>query len=250
MTHSVKDQLAADFDKAKSAGSARIGRIRQIFQEALTQTVTELKQGTGEIGSIAKDSTSALTENLKNAQKSASPEVVPVQVEIQDEGTETVSVENSIEDTVLPPTAEEVVIEIMPQASSQQAEPASESFVDSLKALIEQVVRSLREGEAYATLQQQLTKLKQQMTVLDAKLSERYGDRYEGFKQEFNQDIEKTKAWYEGMKTDANASGMNVLEYKQAELVIKMGEVGVTIAQKEEKIKQRLKELWQTTTKD
>lgn len=263
MTNPVKKQLAADFEKAKSTGSVRVERIRQIFQDALAQTVTELKQGTGETRSIARDSISTLTENLKNTQ--ATPqEVVPVQVEIQDDSVDavilvvepdaesssvhSVLIENqSSEDVVLP---QAVIESSQEQALSQPAElPAAESFTDSLKGLIAQVMRSLKEGEAYATFQQQLVKLKQQMSVLDAKLASRYGDRYEGFKQEFNQDVEKTKTWYEGMKTDANVRGMNVVEYKQAELVIKMGEAGVTIAQKEEKIKQLLKELWQTTTK-
>ncbi len=134
-------------------------------------------------------------------------------------------------------------------ASGQQEPATAESFADSLKALIGQMVRSFQAGEAYATLQQQFDKLKAQMAILDVKLTDRYGDRYSKFKQEFNQDVENTKAWYEGMRADADARGMNVIEYKQAELVIKMGEAGVTIAQKEAKIKQLLKELWQTATK-
>lgn len=247
MTNSVKDQLAADFEKAKSAGSVRVGRIRQIFQDAFAQTVTELKQGTGEIGSIAKDSTSTLTE-LKNAQKPTPQEVVPVQVEIQDEGVEAPILSEPISEVAAPPTtAEEIVIEISPeQASSQQTESTTESLVDSLKASIQQVLRSLQEGEASATLQQQVVRLREQMVALDVKLSNRYGERYEGIKQGFNQDVENAKTWYAGMKTDANATGVNVLESKQAEIATKMGEAGTTIAQKEEKIKQLLKELWQT----
>lgn len=248
MTNPVKEQLAADFDKAKSAGGARVGRIRQIFQDAFAQTVTELKQGTGEISSIAKDSTSTLTENLKNTQKPA-PQEVPVQVEIQDESVEAPIVIDLVTEVATPPaTAEEVVIEISPQpVSSQQTDESTpESLVDSLKALIQQMVRSFEAGESYTTLQQQFTKLREQMAVLDAKLSNRYGERYARIKQDFKQDAEKTKAWYKGMKAEADATGVNVLEYKQAEINTKMGEAGTTIAQKEQKIKQLLKELWQT----
>lgn len=246
MTNPVKEQLAADFEKAKSASSVRFERIRQIFQAAFAQTVTELKQGTGEIGSIAKDSTSTLTENLKNAQKPAPQEVVPVEVEIQDEQAEAPIVADPVTEVVAQPAmAEEVVIEISSPAS-QQTESTPEGLLDSLKALTQQMVRSLKEGEAYATLQQQLTKLREQMLVLDGKLSDRYGERYERAKQDFKQDVENTKAWYTDMKADANASGVNVLESKQAEIATKMGEAGATIAQKEQKIKQLLKELWQT----
>lgn len=227
----------------------------------MTQTVSELKQGAGEIGSIAKESTSTLTENLKNAQKTASQnEVVPVQVEIHDEVEAANLVVVSVEPTATEPSLADVqpseqsvqpsvVVMIEEPASGQQEPATAESFADSLKALIGQMVRSFQAGEAYATLQQQFDKLKAQMAILDVKLTDRYGDRYGKFKQEFNRDVENTKAWYEGMRVDADARGMNVIEYKQAELVIKMGEAGVTIAQKEAKIKQLLKELWQTATK-
>ncbi len=115
----MKDQISADFEKAKSAGGARVGRIRQIFQDALTQTVSELKQGAGEIGSIAKESTSTLTENLKNAQKTASEnEVVPVQVEIHDEVEAANLVVVSVEPTATEPSLADV------QPSEQSVQPS------------------------------------------------------------------------------------------------------------------------------
>lgn len=251
-----KDQISADFEKAKSAGGARVERIRQIFQDAMSQSISELKQGAGEIRSIAKESTSTLTENLKNAPKSTpQTEVIPVQVEIQDDGeVANLAVELPAEPEAAPPTeqpqtASQTVVMVEEPASSQQEPATAKSFAESAKALIEQMLRSFQSSETYATLQQQLEQLRKQMATLDAKLTDRYGERYEKFKQEFNQDMENTKAWYDGMKADADASGMNVIEYKQAELVIKMGEIGVTIAQKEAKIKQLLRELWQTATK-
>lgn len=256
MTNSFKDQLATNFEKAKNAGSVRVERIRQIFQDAVTQTMTELKEGTGEMRSIAKESTSTLTENLKQPQKTAvQTEVIPVQVEIQDDGVEpTVAVVDSAEPSLFDAASTEVHIStdvVQPQADEQAASQSStsESLVDSLKTLIEQALRSFKEGATYANLQQQFAKIKEQLAVLDVKLSERFGERYKNTKQEFNQDMERTKAWYEEMKENANTSGMNLLEYKQAELVIKMSEAGMTIAQKEAKIKQLLKELWQTASK-
>lgn len=257
MTNSFKDQLTTDFEKAKNAGSVRVERIRQIFQDAMAQTMTELKEGTGEVRSIAKESTTTLTDNLKQTQKPAAQEVVPVQVEIQDDGIEsTVAVVESelAEPLVIDAASTEVHIStdaVQPQADQQAASqsPTSESLVDSLKALIEQALRSFQEGETYAVLQQQFVKLKEQLAVLDTKLSNRFGERYENTKQEFSQDMEKTKAWYEEMKENANTTGTNLLEDKQAELVIKMGEAGATIAQKEAKIKQLLKEMWQTVSK-
>lgn len=249
----VKDQMSADFEKAKSAGSVRVGRIRQIFQEALSQTVSELKQGASEFGSIAKESTSTLTENLKSTQKSTPQEVIPVQVEIHDD----VDVANLI--TELPEPVAETPIEqplsasqtvvVIEAPATQQESTTPEALAASLKALIEQMVRSFKSGETYATLQQQFANLREKMATLDDKLSNRYGNRYEKVKQDFSQDVENTKAWYERMKAEANASGVNVLEHKQAEITVKMSEAGATIAQQEAKIKQLLKELWRTKTK-
>lgn len=267
MIHSVKEQITADFEKAKSAGGVRVGRIRQILQDALTQTVTELKQGTGEMGSIAKETTVTLRENFKDGQKPAQQnEVVPMQVEIQDETDVTVvAVELTVERPAEPLYSELAGSELVdtinaecfetvpPQVVEPVSEPAepttTESFVDSLKALLEQRMHSFKDGETYAMLQEQLTKLKTLMATVDVKLANRYGNRYEGLKQEFSQDMAKAKIWYENMKASDNARGISLVEHKQAELVSKTGETGVTIAQKEEKIKQLLKERWQTATK-
>lgn len=274
----AKEKMTADFEKVKSAGGVRVDRIRQIFQDALTQTVTELKQGTHEIGSIAKESTSTLVEGLKDNQKNAKPEtVIPVEVEIQgdDKVNEVVKSESTedikevpadfeliqpelIQPELIQPDAEQFNINVTDQPTpadqpSEEPTPSRdhtsvESFAASLKALAEQIMHSLQSGEAKAAVQPQIDKLKALLGILDTKLAAQYGERYDAFKQEFNQDMGKAKTWYDHLRADADAQGMNFFEYKQAELVIKMGEAGVAIAQKETKIKQLVKELWQTVT--
>lgn len=297
MKEQMKQQIATDFEKAKSAGGARVERIRQIFKDALAQTVTEVKAGTGEIGSIAKDSTSGLIDTLKQKQTAAqastqtSPtvEVKPIEVKIDDDDS---ADDHTVESTVEPivePTVEPIVKyaivdvadttvyvepvtmpEIAPETAStapmetsidanstaneivhvetaEQTPPeTAQTFADSLKALAEQFIQDVKQGEAYANLQQQFIKLKQQLGILDAKLSSRYGERYETIKQDFRNDATRIKTWYEGEKVNASATGTTWAEQKQSDLEGRFEQAGATIAQKEQKIKQLLKELWQT----
>lgn len=285
MSNSFKQQITAELQKAKNAGGVRVERIRKILQDAASQTVSELKEGTGELRSIAKDSTTTLIETLKDKPQTSTQEVhTPIEVVIEsaDEPESFATLEvgtleqppvtpvellNPAEDTIVtvspvpvsPVTASPVTASPIPEVletpveiavaisepttqSDQQptteAEAATSTFVDSLKALIEQV----RQSEAYA-------KLKRQFATIDTNLTARYGERYEAFKQEFNQDMQKAKIWYDGQRANADATGSNWLERKQAEFEVKMGEAGATIASKEQKIKYLLKELWQTVTK-
>jgi hypothetical protein len=290
MSNSFKQQITAELQKAKNAGGVRVERIRKILQDAASQTVSELKEGTGELRSIAKDSTTTLIETLKDKPQTSTQEVhTPVEVVIEsaDEPESLATLEvvtleqppatpvqllGPAEDPIVavspvpvspvavsPVTASPVTASPIPevletpveiavaisepttqadQQSATEAEAATSTFVDSLKALIEQV----RQSEAYA-------KLKRQFATIDTNLSARYGERYEAFKQEFNQDMQKAKIWYDGQRVNADATGSNWLERKQAEFEVKMSEAGATIASKEQKIKYLLKELWQTVTK-
>jgi hypothetical protein len=304
MSNPMKDRIAADLEKAKTVGGTRAERIRKIFQDAFSQTVTELKGGTSEIGSIAKDSTSTLIGNLKENLKDKQSDTVqvtavPVEVKIEDhdenatEMTVAETVAETVVETPVPETpvadAAEVTVEIRSEAEPtsvetatthseqrvelvelvetveavepQGAEPLvgstsdstsisgeepaqnlSGSLSDSLKAMAERLLQSIQQGETYASV-------KQQLTALDAKLTARYGTRYETFKQEFKQDITKAKTWYEATKANDAVRGTSWAEQKQSELTVKMGETGATIAQKEQKIKQLLKELWLTVSK-
>jgi hypothetical protein len=256
----IKEQIATDFRKAKSAGGTRIERIRQIMQEAFAQAATELKAGTNEIGSIAKDSTSGLIDNLKEKPQAA-PQPSPVEVKIEDGDqhipTEIVDVVDEtveIQPITTPAPMAPKPIQLLPAesveepAEAETEPPAAQSFADVVTAWMEQVMQSFKQGEVYGSLQQQLTKLKEQWPTLDAKLAERYGERYETFKQEFYSDMTKGKTWYDRAKAEATTTGTTWVEQKQANLEIKLDQAGATIAQKEQKIKQLLKELWQTVS--
>lgn len=267
MTNPVKEQFATDLQKAKTAGGARVERIRKIFQDAFSQTVAELKEGTDEIRSIAKDSKSTLTDALKEKPNNVTQDVkapveVIIEVDTEPATTKTVEMQNVAETIVqIDPVAEDAAqpsesssvdaLEIVPstitdeqKAANQQTTSGTEStgLLEVLKVLLERAVQAVQSGEAYA-------KLKEQIGLVDSKLSARYGERYAAVKQEFRQDLQNAKTWYEGKKAETATSGTPWAEQKQAELNLKMDEAGATIASKEQKIKQLLKELWQTVSK-
>jgi hypothetical protein len=270
MTNSVKDQISADFQKAKSVGGERIERIRKIFQAALSQTVTELKQGGTEIQSIAKDSTSNLADALKAKQTTAQNAPMPVEVKIEDITDEAIvyaiATNDQITESMTDEEIAEAILETEFQAEVAATEPTvTESTVtteanqpaadrpielpESLKMILDRIMAIVQDEKTHAAVKPYMTKITELVVAADQRLQARYGGRYENFKQEFQQDVAKTKVWYKDAKADAARVGSFWTDRKQVELDVKAGEAGATLAQKEQKIKQLLKELWQTVSK-
>jgi len=246
--NSVKDQIAADLNKAKTAGGQRLERIGKIIQEALSQAVSELKEGGSEIQSIAKEST--LIETLK-PKSTATATTAPVEVKIdgEDDVTDVTIIEDAVAsaDTELQsePALDDVTAAEVAEATA--AEPkAVQSLIDSANAAIDRLVAFANDEKTRTTVQPYVDKLNATLGLLDEKIAARYGDRYNSFKQEFQQDMGKAKAWYAETRANMDATGTSWVDQKQAELEVKLGETGTTIAQKEAKIKQLAKEFWQT----
>ncbi len=91
-------------------------------------------------------------------------------------------------------------------------------------------------------LRSKYVRLVEWLSELDQKLTVRYGDQYNKFKQQFSH----AKNWYEKEKSEAKSSGTIPLEQKQAEIIRQLAEAGSGAAQKEGVIKMQLKELWRT----
>lgn len=255
----MKDQIAADLQKAKEAGGARVEKIRQIFRDAFSQSLTELKEGGNEIGSIAKTSTSTLIENLQNQPKATAPEApIPVEVKIEtdeepvdgaDSAAEAVVIAELVEteSTAVPgPESVSKTVDGQSDAEAQQPEAADQPLH---QVLFHRAVELLKERGIYTKLEQQWLDFKQQLDQLDTKLDEQFGERYTVIKQDFRKDMQTAKEWYDKTRTNASNTGTFWVDQKQAELEVKAGEAGATLAQKEEKIKHLLKELWQTVTR-
>ncbi|KAM3095255.1 hypothetical protein ACKFKF_25385 [Phormidesmis sp. 146-12] len=74
MSDSIKDRLADDFEKVKTAGGTRLTRISEVFKNAASQAINEFKEGSGEIGLIAKDTVSTISGNLNQSTEEATVE--------------------------------------------------------------------------------------------------------------------------------------------------------------------------------
>ncbi len=296
MPTGFKDQIAADLQKAKQVGGTKVEKIRKIFQDALSQTVTELKEGSSEIRIIAQESTSTIFDTLKetpsqptsptpveikivNADESKPIEVTPMEPTIRPnhpesnypesspsesnaeirvdsiaDSTSDLTAEPTIETIATPhPVVAEPTVEVQPEVlldtettSTNSAGTTAQHLVETLKVLLDRAMNQFKQQEIYADIQQQMAKLKEQLEGIDSNLTSRYGDRYTHFKQDIQQDAQKAKVWYEQTRADAAEKGSYWVDEKQAEINAKAGKTGATIAQKEQKIKQLLKELWQT----
>jgi hypothetical protein len=262
--NSVKEQIATDLNKAKTAGGQRLERISKIIQDALSQAVSELKEGSNEIQSIAKES--SLIETLKPKSTTTTTTATPTPVEVKIDGDDDVTDVTLIEELVTDaktelqseplldsePMLDDVINEIPNAVATETAEAttaepkAVQSLVDSVNAAIDRLVAFANDEKTRTTVQPYLDKLNATLGQLDEKISARYGDRYSSFKQEFHQDMGKAKVWYTETRANMDANGTSWVDQKQAELEVKLGETGATIAQKEAKIKQLAKEFWQT----
>ena len=95
--------------------------------------------------------------------------------------------------------------------------------------------------ELLAPLQANYQRLKGQANKLDLELMVRYGDRYGLLKSKFA----NLKTWYEKSVSEARSSGVIPLEERHAKTHLRSANAGVSAAQKELVIKQKVRELWQ-----
>ncbi|HEY9695679.1 MAG TPA: hypothetical protein V6D10_00170 [Trichocoleus sp.] len=244
MSTPVKEKITADLQKAKSEGSLRAERIRQIVREAVSQAVVEIKAGSVEIRTIAKDAMAAVADNLKagnqEAEMTASIEgivdgisdssreqILEAQVQVDQLQAQIAENEQTIETNV-----ESAIVGI--------SEVTGETNSPTFQSLIASLLKNIKEQQL-SRLQGQFFKLKEQLVKIDAKLADRYGDRYAGAKER----VEAAKVRYDEAKARVAAGEPNPIDQAQAELTAKASEAGAAAARIEEAIKQRLMNLLQ-----
>lgn len=64
MTEDLKKDITANLKKAKTEGKNRLARIKNIIHDAAYQAVTEVREGSGEIQNITKDTMATMLENI------------------------------------------------------------------------------------------------------------------------------------------------------------------------------------------
>jgi hypothetical protein len=66
MAHDIKAQLKTNFQNAKAQGSTRAARIRDILKAAASETIAEVKQGSGDVRAMATDTFSTVVNTIDN----------------------------------------------------------------------------------------------------------------------------------------------------------------------------------------
>ncbi len=249
MTNSVKERIQEDLQKAKSEGSLRAERIRDIVKAAVSEAMAEVSQGTGELKAIATDALTAAfavvrdraatrTEDMaasvegvvEGIGESHREAIAQTQVQIDDLQQTLDQADRQLEDEI---TTALATVDL-PEAEAATKTP--------FKVLIDLVVNAVKEREVFNIFQQRYAHLKQQLAELDARLQERYGDRYDEVKRQ----LEMAQTWYASAKAEGETLGNEAKHFKQDELEAKAADLGTTIAQKEAHIKAQLREILNT----
>jgi len=251
MPGSIRERISEDLQKAKSEGGLRADRIKAIVKAAVVQAIAEVKEGSGEIGTIARDAIATVADDVKGKGQEAA-ESLRASVEGAVEG-----ISEKRRETIAQTQAQVDVLqgEIVEQEQQLQSdiegalvkieEASTQHEGTDFQAVIAAVIANLRDSETFASMQAQYAKLKAKLAVLDANLAARYGERYEDVRKH----LDNARVWYEDARTKMEQEGEAPVQQKQGEFEQKLSELGVALAQKETQIKERLKDLWLTATK-
>lgn len=250
MSNSMKDRINDDLRKAKTEGSLRAERIREIVKIAVSQAVAEFKAGSVEVRSIATEAIAAVIDNLSEKGK-ATQEEITASIEGVVEGIShskreaIAQAQAKVEQLQSQIDAQEEQLETEIDGALVEIQTTEHKSATSLKALIEVAIKAVKDREEFALLREQYARLRAKLAVLDANLAARYGERYEDVKRH----LDSAKVWYDNAKVKVEATGTDPVQQKQAEFERKIAEAGSAVAKKEQQLKQRLKELWQEAIK-
>lgn len=133
--------------------------------------------------------------------------------------------------------------EILQSAATQTLTELKEGATEiksTASQSVSSIAQTLNDSESSET--SLLNRLIAQVKMLDAKLLDRYGDRYTSLKQRFG----LFQTWYSNTKANAETVGTTPVEQKQAEIELKVADQGTIVARKEQQIRQQVKELLST----
>ncbi|MEO1148540.1 MAG: histidine kinase [Cyanobacteria bacterium J06638_22] len=252
MSGSIHEQVSEELKRAKAEGSLRADRIKEIVKAAVSQAIAELKEGSGEVGTIARDVVQAVSDEVKGKSQSVASDIrASVEGVVEgisetrreaiaknQEQIQVLEVEVVEQERLLQEEVENALVKIETDTQTNGIEDTD------LKATIASILSHIRDSEAVANMKAQYARLKAKLAVLDANLASRYGDRYDEVKRH----LDSAKAWYDNAKTSTEAGDKSVVQEKYTEFEQRLGELGTALASKEKQIKERLTELWKTTS--
>ncbi|MCU0566138.1 MAG: hypothetical protein MUF49_06035 [Oculatellaceae cyanobacterium Prado106] len=215
----IKEELTSKFNQVKSQGGTSAKRIVEILQNAMAESAKEVKNGSTEIGAIAKETLTTLASRLHDSEPDSNP------------NASTTTATNSTTATDSSTATKDV----------------------SLQSLVMSLFKTLKKW-VLTQIDQKYTNVKQtaseRVTDLGSQLQERYGDRYATTKQTTQQGWQKVETWYNTAKNRLETLDTEDLQQKQAEFRAKVdtavGEAGSSVAKTEQAVRQQLKNVLQS----
>ncbi|WP_088890286.1 hypothetical protein [Leptolyngbya ohadii] len=201
-----QDTLTSDLEKAKLETQARIDRLREIGKTAAAAAFTEIKAGSKELGTIAKNRLSTVATSFSSSNSSSHSSF----------GTST----------------SEPISEPISEPTGNSATPMTRLDAARLSDMIANWLRNLR-----VTLGLLDTKL-------DERYGDRYQAAKQTAKQRFDETADWYNVTLE--KAKANPDDPTLVEQKQTELAAQAEVAGSIAAKKEQQLKQQIKQFLQT----
>jgi vacuolar-type H+-ATPase catalytic subunit A/Vma1 len=249
MSNPVKNRVKADLEQAKAEGQVRVERLREIIKAAVSQSVGELQEGSGEIRLIVRDAIAALIESLNERGKHTKEEVI-ASVEGLIEGVsrskqEAISkTEQEIQKLQSRMEQQEQELDETMNVTVSELESASSNSSTEIKELLLTMVERAKNTEEASLLRKRYSQLQTQLAILKANLALRYGDRFDDVKRH----LDSAKVWHESAKSQSEKLETGLVGQKQSEFEEKLGQAGGAVARKEMEVKRLLKELWHVVT--
>jgi hypothetical protein len=248
MTNPIKEKLTTDIQKAREEGKFRTERIREIVQAAVSEAITEFKGGSEEIRSIVKDAVSAVAVNLQEKGKESKDEIT-ASIEGVIEGLSRAKREaiaknqatmKQLQDQI---DIDEQELETQIDGALTDIEVAGRETPTNVRSTIESVVTSLKDTEEVTLMKKRYAQLQAQLSILQANLATRYGERFE----DVNRHLDTAKDWYTKARPQAEVTAEQIKQ-KGTEFEQKLGEAGTALARQERRTRQLLKELLHSAT--
>lgn len=248
MSDPIKTKITTDLQKAKEEGKLRSERIKEIVHSAVSQATSELKEGSSEIRSIAQEAVSTVAENLRETgteiKEGITASIEGVIQAISSAKRKSIA-QRQVELEKLQAHIDADEQELQKQIDSTLAdiEQSSKNTSPDTRAALDSAIASIKDSEEVSLMKKRYAQLKAQLAVLQANLAARYGEQYDDVKKY----LDDAKNWYERTQPKAEVVAGQVKQ-KRSEFEEKLGEAGTAVARGEKRVKQLLKELWQSMT--
>lgn len=246
MNESRKEKIINNLKQARETGQLKTESVRDIVKTAVSESVSEIKEGRTEISILVQEAISAVVEIFQDKEGEIK-EQVTASIEGAIEG-----ISNARKEAISNTQSEIQTLQVIVEKEEKQLQQEIDGVLEDIqtnsqdksaqvKDAITSAIHTVENSEEVALLQRRYAQLKAQLAIVQANLAGRYGENY----LDVSQYLDEAKTWYEKAKENPEVFTGRI-EEKQKEFEQKLGETGIAIAKKERQVKKLLSELWQS----